>query len=345
MAAESGTQDLDVSRSLLGKCLRAKPGSFDFFQAVRLVHRLQSGREMVGGFAQPVREALRFSVNNSLAFPAAQVADLDWADDGRARMNVNFMGLTGPMGLLPHSYTELIQERNRAKDHALQDFLDVFNHRSISLFYQAWEKYRFYVTYERGQLDRFSHCIMSLVGLGTPGLEHRQRLSDMSLLYYSGLLSLQPKPALGLEQIIGDHFDVPVEIQQFVGAWHKLDPADQCGLEDDAYSDQIGQGAVAGDEVWDLQSRCRIKLGPLTARQYASFLPAGDAWEPLRALTSFYAGGEIEFELQLVLRSAEVPPCVLQGDGDGVQQLGWFSWIKSGATFARDPGDTLLLLS
>ena len=33
---------------------------------------------------------------------------------------------------------------------ALRDWLDLFNHRIVSLFYRAWEKYRFYLPYERG---------------------------------------------------------------------------------------------------------------------------------------------------------------------------------------------------
>ena len=39
-------------------------------------------------------------------------------------MKVNFMGLTGPMGVLPYCYTELILERLKAKDQALQSFLE-----------------------------------------------------------------------------------------------------------------------------------------------------------------------------------------------------------------------------
>ena len=346
MAAESGTQDLDVSRSFLGEQLHAQAGRFEFFQAVRLIHRLLPDREPVGRFANPDREALSFAVNNFLGFPPSQVDALDWSDGGRARMRVNFMGLTGPMGVLPYSYTELIRERARSKDYALQDFFDLFSHRMISLFYQAWEKYRFFVAYERGEADRFSRFLMSFVGLGTAGLERRQAVADESFLYYCGLFSLRPKPAAALEQILADYFDVPVEIEQFVGAWRPLDPASQCRMEGGTpYSDQLGLGAVAGDEIWDQQSRARIKLGPLTARQYLSFLPAGDAWEPLRALTAFFAGSEIEFEVQLILRRGEVPPCELLAEGEKAPRLGWFSWIKSGPGFGRDPGDTVLLLN
>ena len=53
----------------------------------------------------------------------------------------------------------------------------------------------------------------------------------------------------------------------------------------------------------------RIRLGPLTLNQYLDFLPTGPAYEPLRALTRFFAGDELDFELQLVLKKEEAPPC------------------------------------
>ena len=60
-----------------------------------------------------------------------------------------------------------------------QRFLDIFNHRLISLFYRAWEKYRFAIAYERGGQRRpFSQYLYCLIGLGTPGLRGRLHIDD-----------------------------------------------------------------------------------------------------------------------------------------------------------------------
>jgi type VI secretion system protein ImpH len=233
------------------------------------------------------------------------------------------------------------------KDRTMRDFLDIFNHRVISLFYQAWEKYRGHVAYERGERDRLSRAILSFTGLDTPGLEDRQLpVKDETFAFFCGLFSMQTRSAVALEQIVSDYFDVPAEVTQFVGVWRELEPADRCAMEGRIeFSDQLGQGAISGDEIWDRQSRARLTLGPLTAKQYLSFLPVGSAWDSLKAITRFFTNGEIEFEVQLVLKQGEVPRCELNPAADSAPLLGWFSWIKSGESFGRDPGDTVLILN
>jgi type VI secretion system protein ImpH len=96
---------------------------------------------------------------------------------------------------------------------------------------------------------------------------------------------------------------------------------------------------VVGDEVWDQQSRVRIRLGPLTMEQYRDFLPGGEAYRHLKALTKFYAGGEFDMEAQLVLRRQEVPACGLENS----VQLGWTSWAST-REMEEDPGETVLEL-
>jgi type VI secretion system protein ImpH len=204
MATESGTNDIDVSPYLRMEAkLRATPCEFEFFQAVRLIERLLPDRAPVGRFVSPDKEVMRFNAHNAFPFPASQIQRIIW-DGDRPVMVVNFMGLTGPMGVLPLYYTEMMLERIRSKDYGIIQFFDIFNHRMISLFYQAWEKYRFTIAYERGERDNFSHHLMDLIGIGSADLQDRLRVRDDSLLFYGGLLALRPRSAVALQRIIED---------------------------------------------------------------------------------------------------------------------------------------------
>lgn len=345
MAAESRAVDLAIEERKLHSRLMEEPFTFDFFQAVRLLEKLARERVQVGGFAPPSSEVVRFSAHPATTFPASQIQALEAPEQGKPpRMAVNFMGLIGPQGLLPLYYTQLVMERLRVRDTALRDFLDVFNHRAISLFYQAWERYRFTIHYERGRQDRLSQYLLDLIGLGTAALQNRQAVPDHSLIYYAGLLGQRPRSAQALRQLLEDYFDVPVEIVQFAGAWFRLDRSSQCRFEGRrSDSERLGFGTVVGDEIWDEQSRVRIKLGPLPLQRYQDFLPTGTAFQPLRALTRFYSGLEVDFEVQLVLKREEAPPCELGSEGETAPLLGWLTWAKT-APLNRDPGDTVLQL-
>lgn len=325
--------------------LREEPFCFDFFQAVRLLERMSPGRMPVGRFAHPHEEVVRFSTHPTLSFPASEIQSLNEDVPERPSMAVNFMGLTGPSGTLPLCYTELIVARILARDRTLLDFLDIFHHRAISLFYAAWLKYRFQFLLERGEADPFSQYLLDLIGLGTPGLQERLAMADESLLFYSGLIAQQPRSATALRLLLSDYFQAPVQIEQFVGAWYRLQENEQCCLEEGpADSRQLGLGAVVGDEIWEPQARARIVVGPLPLSRYLDFLPTGTAFEPLRAITRLFSGDEIDYELQLILARNETPGCELGAEGDPAPQLGWVSWAKS-KPIGRDPAETILQLS
>jgi type VI secretion system protein ImpH len=344
MATACRANDLAVVDSSGAARLRQEPFAFEFFQTVRLLARLFPGKRPVGRFVDPSTEVVRIATHPSLAFPASEIQSLAWRDDQPPLMVVNFMGLTGPLGVLPEWYTVQIIERLRAGDSTLRDFLDLFNHRSISLFYQAWEKYRFFVAYEHGERDRFSHHLLDLIGLGTSGLQDRQSVPDDALLFYAGLLAQRPRCAKALEQLLSDYFDVPVEVMQFMGGWYRLDPETQCCMQNsDTISEQLAVGVVVGDEIWDQHSRVRIRLGPLSLPQYLDFLPSGSAYEPLRALVRFFSNEEFDFEAQLILKRDEVPRCELGSEGGAAPQLGWVTWAKS-AEMHSNPEDTILPL-
>ncbi|MGH9581615.1 MAG: type VI secretion system baseplate subunit TssG [Bryobacteraceae bacterium] len=345
MAAASGTEDLAVIRRTgLDGRLFDEPYRFEFAQAVRLLRQYAPHRAGVGLFQPPRSEVVRFGAAASLTFPASEIQELRERPDAPPLMRVNFMGLIGPLGVLPLYYTELAAERVRARDYTLLDFLDIFHHRLISLFYRVSEKYRFIVGYEQNQGDRFSECLFDLIGVGTAALRRRQDIEDESLLFYTGLVAQQPKSAEALRLLLADYFDAPIAIEQFLGAWYRLDKEAQCSLDDTSFdSQQLGFGAVVGDEIWDPQSRVRIVIGPLPLARYLDFLPSGSAYRPLRGLVRFFAGDEFDFEAQLILKREDVPACELGASGAGAPRLGWLTWSKT-RELQYNPSETILQL-
>ncbi len=350
MAAAIGPEDPHLTASessleatALGAALANNANTFDFFQAVALLEGLLSERSAVGGFSSPGDEAVHFRAQSRLAFPASEIHELVERKGAPSEMTVNFMGLTGPMGVLPHNYDELIVDRLRAKDTGLAAFFDIFNHRAVSLFYRAWKRSRPALSYGDAAHDSLTQYLRDLLGLGTTGLRDRQEAEDEALIHYLSLAAMHARSAVALEQIVGDYFEVPVSVEQFTGAWYGLEEAAQCsigGQENAAH--QLGLGAVAGDAIWDRQSRVRLRVGPLTKKRYDDFLPGGSANRQLRAMTRFFANDCLDFEVQLVLRREEAPTVRL-GLDDRPARLGWDSWAST-APMNRDPDETILLM-
>ena len=341
MATPSRGSDSPVDLSEVEEHLREEPYRFEFFQAIRLLERMQPGRKPVGRFTNPSDEVARIGAHPSLNFPASQIQSIEWKEGRPPSVSVNFMGMTGPQGPLPHAYTTMILGRLRAGDRTLRDFLDLFHHRMISFFYQAWEKYRFAISYERGERDRFSHHLLDIIGLGTPGLQERLAVPDDAFLFFAGILGQRPRSAQALELLLNDYFEVPFQVVQLVGGWFRLDETTECCIgERSTASEQLGMGAVVGDEVWNQQARALVRIGPLNLQQYLDFLPNGSAYQPLRALLRFWTNEEIDFEVQLILEREEVPRCQLGGEGEGAPQLGWVTWMKSKA-MDRNPDEAI----
>ena len=347
MATESGIQTADLKFQPLREMLEKEPYSVRFFQAVRLLERLYPERNPVGLFVSPSSEVVQFSSVPTLSFPASEVQDLQHGEDGQTKLSVNFMGLSAAVGVLPHAYTEFLMERARAKDRGPSEFFDIFNHRIISLFYRGWQKYRFYIAYERTGAgdDLISARLQDLIGLGTESLARRMNIEDEACLYYTGLLSQRRPTAQGLKQLLEDYFDVPVHLEQFTGTWRRLPPDNRTYLRDTgAFCERLGMGTIVGDEAWDQHGTVTISLGPMGFDRYQEFLPGARASVELRDWLRLYTNREFDFVIRLILERDEVPRMKLGEEGIEAPRLGLVSWIRN-RLLNRDPDEATYRLS
>lgn len=302
---------------------------FEFFQAVKLLEIIYKERLPVGDDrSEPINDVVWFQGKTSLSFPPG---DIDGVDEPQGkkppRMRVNFMSLAGALGPLPQAYTELILQRIRAKDTTLRDFLDIFNNRLISLAYRVRKKFRPGFEFSPPDESQFSQYLFSLMGIGTPGLKKRMEVKDRALLFYAGLLALQPRSMVGLMVILEDYFAVKVKGESFCGRWLCLEEDQLTRIGKFGENNMLGDSALLGRRVWDQQSKFKLILGPLTFKQYSSFLPLGKSFISLRELVSFYTRNELDFDMTLKLQRAEVP--VLRIGSKLGSRLGWTSFIKT----------------
>jgi type VI secretion system protein ImpH len=98
---------------------------------------------------------------------------------------------------------------------------------------------------------------------------------------------------------------------------------------------RLGVNTVAGERVWDVSSKFRLRIGPLRYATFEEYLPdpapaaARKSVFLLSQVAKFYVGPEFDFEVRLELVGDDVPACEL-ADGPGLgPRLGWNTWLPT----------------
>lgn len=327
--------------------LRTRPWSFEFCQAVRV---LESCFDRSARAPSTLPAQLVFRNPLVLGFAPSQLESVSLlqtsgaVEEGspgleRVELTPSFIGLLGSMGALPVHYTEHVIEHERVRrDPAPRAFLDLFANRAIAQFYLAWRKYKPALQYESDRTRHFVPQVLALCGLGGVGMRERMKdmpgpVEDEALAHFAGLLRQRPVSAHSLERVLSGYFRVPVVLEQFVGRWYSL-PAEQRSTLG-CRNVELGRHALAGERVWQRDLRVRIRVGPLSARQYQSFLPGNAEHAALGRMLGVLSGAAFEYELCPILRAADVQDIQLEARTGS--RLGFDTFLCSrAATTARN---------
>jgi type VI secretion system protein ImpH len=323
-----------------------EPYLFEFVQLTRLFYLYQDGNgalhnQLVGYENSPSEEIVRFKSTTSMRHRSSDITKIESLDDGRFCVMVSFLGLIGAAGVLPHHYSQMVINREKANDHAMRDFFDLFHHRIISNFFRASVKYRLpfqHELYSRFKLNRHgsgatkaiekdavTRCISCTVGLGETPIQNRLAIDDRNLLFYAGNYSHSRPTMTGLTRMLTEFTGMNVKLLQFQFEWLYLDPTDQTDLSNPRK--RLGYNVVIGSRVGSIQNRFRIRLGPLHWRQFLELLPNRRRLKEIAAFARAYVGIALDFDFQLVLLGSEVPCMQLGSEESGL--LGWNTWITA----------------
>lgn len=336
----------------LMELLRAEPHRFALLQAARLAELAEPDATPLGEGFDPRDEAVRLKGGLLRGFPASDVAAWEAGGEGQAPALVSaFLSLAGAFGPLPVPLSELALERARRGDTGIRDFLDVFNHRLLSLFIRAKRAHRPVLQRGRPEDTGFTQLLWALVGLGTPGLRSsiarrpraRMRGHERALLECAGLLNQRPISLHALERLLSHAFAAPVKGVPFVGRWMRLDRDQTTVLGRGGRNARLGQGAVLGQRVWDQGAAIRLELGPLPYKRMIRFLPGTETHQALRALLGYALGGMTEVDVKLILPPRQVPPSRLWSSNPRrAPRLGWTSFLQTRPR--TTPGEVTLRL-
>ena len=339
MAPESGRD-----AAPLAELVREQIERFEFVQAVRLLEHLAPERAPVGFDHDPLEEVVRFRSDVSLVFPQSDVQRFEPAEEGAPpRVTVNFMGVATPasFGSLPQRYAETILEVERdQKNAALRDFLDLFNHRLVSLFFRASARRLPALQIERGEANAFELALSAVLGLGTPGLAERFSLPDRALKGHAGLLSRRPISALALESLLRSLFELPVEVRQFQPRRFHMESDDRNRLG--VGNCTLGEDFYLGSEVTLVDASLRVAVGPVDRARFERLLPIGADYRALVEVTRFALRDGPAFDLQLALEADEVPELRIGDDEVAEGRLGWSAWL-AGAKRTEPAADAVLV--
>jgi type VI secretion system protein ImpH len=317
------TQERRPAASLADCEALAKEASQHGFVAVTaLLERLTPEAPRVGGVGPVTEETIRFRHDPALGFSVGDVSRVRVRDVPEQREDplsptrrvfeimTTFLGLTGTVSPLPAYMVEevALEDEDVA---ARREFLDIFHHRALSLFYRLLVKLDLPREFRSDLADPWSQRVLALLGWDAAA-PFSCKLPRWRLLRLAPIFSSHVRSADGLKAVlndlVGEHLDgAQIELELFVGQWSRLDLPLRIRLGVD--NTTLGQDMFLGQSVWDRSRRFRVVIGPFTTAAYQRYLPGGDLADVVRDAVTEFLSEPLACELEVRV-AADVAPAI-----------------------------------
>lgn len=275
----------------------------------------------IGEAKLPAQDVLSMVHVPSLAFPAASLEAIHVGEQS-ARVEGNWLGLTGPMGPLPLHLTEFAAyERRYARQQPFGQFLDLLAGRMLQFFYRAWAAAVPAASLDRPSEDHFGSKVAALTG-AEDGAYGAVCFPARARLRYAALFASTRNPG-AIGDALSDLLRLPVRIMEYVERWRDIAGDDRTRLGV-AFA-RLGRDAIAGRRVRTAEEAFRVVVTVHNAVDHRDLLPGGDRYKLLIEALDAFAPPHLEWEIELAVASEAIRPTRLRSGA----LLGWSSWIGS----------------
>lgn len=302
----SSTGDITADDRARIDPLLARGREFGFFQAVRQLEAALAGHARIGHLGPVSEERLRLRPELGFAFPTGDIAAIDRLPErpgqpARYELVAGFLGIYGVSSPMPSYLTEdllALEEGNPLQ----RRFLDLFNHRLLSLFYRAWQKYRCADIDMAGPNGAYTRRLVLLLGLEHLPHVCDERLINLQLIRFAELLTQHPHSAIGLQTCLRRFFPgIPIEVEPCIAVWTAIPPDQRSRLGMQGVS--LGQDFWLGEDVCNRSTTFRVAIGPIGYRTFQDFLPGAARRQELEALIAVFNQDGLDCEIAIVVRT------------------------------------------
>ena len=311
----------------LEKLFLSEPCRYEFLQALYLLSLLVDEED----FSLERGQRVLLKSNIFLSAPASDISKIKPFDrssafglKGKKRSHymalVNFIGIAGAQGPLPTVYTEMILRRQKLDDRVLEDFLDIFNHRLLSLFFKIYQKALPTLSPQRAESTFLGKTLLSLSGVSAIKSfpEEKQHFFSLTQIFWK-----RPRTPHGLSQMIKLYFGLDNVVRSFVGRFYEVPLSKQTCLKRNANT-CLGHTFVLGKRAFCAADGFLLNLIFQDKESFLSFLPGRQKHLGLVRVVRLYLGQGLSFFLSLKLKGNKVFRLNYK---KAPLLLGWTTWL------------------
>lgn len=292
---------------LLKTQLAQSPQLFDFIQVVRLLRGMKSSQNIFF-WAEPMPVGY-----------AREITSLEKIGSV-SRYRLGLEALSGVKGVLPPYFHEELLSSLHDEDHALDEFLNVFNHRYFQLLHLAIEKGHLQL---REEQESHTENLTRLAQRKVLACLSDTGSSEQSYLPYTLHLGMKVRSLTGLRRLLTGYFDLLIHIEVIPQSIYRLpvESASRLG-EQQGQNQKLGQGTVLGRTATLCWQRIEIRVEPRNQREYLRLQNDENFALRLKGLAHIYLRENTDLRLYLYVRRQFIAQPQLSSDSRWATRLG-----------------------